>query len=72
VYAPIMAGAIMAGYESDGSTLYVGRASFAGDHMPAKVLPGKKAAYVSHDGGEHVIYQCEVICKSFFKNFVKI
>jgi hypothetical protein len=62
VTAPIMAGAVMAGYMSDGRTIYVGRANFAGDQLPAKVLSSKNTAYIGYGGVEHIIYNCEVIC----------
>jgi hypothetical protein len=60
VHAPIMADAIKAGHDSDGTSIYVGRAYYGGELIPAKVLPDKQAAYISYDGGEHLVFQCEV------------
>lgn len=45
--------AVTGGRDSDGSQIYVGRAFHAGDMLPAKVIPDKGVAYVSHNGEEH-------------------
>lgn len=40
------------GHDFDGHRIYVGRAFHEGDWLPAKVIPGKRAAYVSYNGEE--------------------
>jgi len=44
--------AVLGGRDTDGSLIYVGRASHEGEMIPAKVLPQKQAAYVCHNGLE--------------------
>jgi len=44
---------VAGGRDSDGSTIYVGRAFHEGDMLPAKVIPDKGVAYVCHNGEEH-------------------
>uniref|UniRef100_A0A1I8M5Y8 Uncharacterized protein n=1 Tax=Musca domestica TaxID=7370 RepID=A0A1I8M5Y8_MUSDO len=53
--------AVVGGYDSDGDTIYIGRAEFAGDLLPAKVIPAKGKAYVCYDGKEYEIETCEVL-----------
>ncbi|XP_055859194.1 uncharacterized protein LOC129921410 [Episyrphus balteatus] len=43
-------GAVVGGHDTDGSTIYVGRAHHDGEHLPCKVVPGKQSAYVSWGG----------------------
>uniref|UniRef100_A0A1I8NTG7 Uncharacterized protein n=1 Tax=Stomoxys calcitrans TaxID=35570 RepID=A0A1I8NTG7_STOCA len=52
-YAPLPPQAVVGGYDSDGSTIYVGRSFHEGDCIPTKVIPSKRAAYVSWAGAEH-------------------
>ncbi|ETN61198.1 hypothetical protein AND_007147 [Anopheles darlingi] len=61
-HAPVPPGAILAGNDSDGSPIYVGRAYHEGDQLPAKVLPTKQIAYVSHNGMEIPKHSFEVLC----------
>ncbi|XP_055610842.1 uncharacterized protein LOC129757595 [Uranotaenia lowii] len=51
------------GQDSDGCTIYVGRAHHSGDLLPAKVIPAKNAAYVAYGGGEHFVDGFEVLCQ---------
>jgi co-chaperonin GroES (HSP10) len=44
--------AVIAGTDSDGTVIYVGRAHHEGDFLPAKVILGKQAAYVAYGGQE--------------------
>uniref|UniRef100_A0A8W7PYF2 DUF3421 domain-containing protein n=1 Tax=Anopheles coluzzii TaxID=1518534 RepID=A0A8W7PYF2_ANOCL len=44
--------AVYGGNDQDGSPIYIGRAYHEGDQLPAKVIPSKQAAYVSHNGME--------------------
>ncbi|SPP83275.1 uncharacterized protein LOC117585296 [Drosophila guanche] len=44
--------AVVAGHDSDGDTIYVGRAFYNNDMLPAKVIPNKGKAYVAYAGAE--------------------
>lgn len=44
--------AVLGGRDSDGTQMYVGRATHDGAILPCKVLPSKQAAYVSTNGLE--------------------
>lgn len=52
--------AIQGGTDMDGSKIYIGLSKFQGDELPAKVIPEKKAAYVSHGGKEHSVKEYKV------------
>lgn len=52
--------AVQGGFDSDGTTIYVGRAFHEGDWIPAKVIPEKNIAYVAYGGQEHPKYEYEV------------
>ncbi|XP_020292377.1 natterin-3-like [Pseudomyrmex gracilis] len=56
--------AVVGGRDSDGSTIYVGRAYHEGDMLPAKVIPDKNVAYVCHNGEEHPKDEFEILCQS--------
>uniref|UniRef100_T1H389 DUF3421 domain-containing protein n=1 Tax=Megaselia scalaris TaxID=36166 RepID=T1H389_MEGSC len=53
--------AFLAGHDSDGTPIYVGRAYHSGDILPAKVVPSKNKAYVAFGGVEHEKYDIEVL-----------
>ncbi|KAM7348611.1 uncharacterized protein ACRADG_007888 [Cochliomyia hominivorax] len=53
--------AVVAGHDSDGDTIYVGRAEYSGDLLPAKVIPNKGKAYVSYGGQEVEVDSYEVL-----------
>lgn len=55
-----------AGNDSDGSPIYVGRAHFSGDQLPAKVIPSKNYASVAYNGAEHSVGNYEVNWKMYF------
>lgn len=55
-------GAVRAGRDKDGGALFVGRAYFETDILPAKIVPNHGAAYVSFDGQEHQVMHYEVLC----------
>ncbi|KAL7738623.1 hypothetical protein ACLKA6_006916 [Drosophila palustris] len=57
----IVPGTILAGHDSDGDAIYVGRAYHEGDLLPAKVIPNKSCAYVPYGGHEHVKYDFELL-----------
>jgi len=56
----IPAYAVLAGHDADGGPIYVGRAHFKSDLLPAKVVPNHHTAYVSIDGSEHRVENYEV------------
>jgi hypothetical protein len=56
----IPAYAVLAGHDADGGPIYVGRARFRSDLLPAKVVPNHHTAYVSFAGSEHRIEKYEV------------
>lgn len=58
--------AVRAGQDSDGTVIYVGRAQHEGDLIPCKVLPTKRAAYVSYSGKEVSVGSYEVLTGSGF------
>lgn len=55
IHAPIPLNAILAGHDSDGSRIFVGRTYFQGDQIPCKIIPGKAAAFISNNGAEHYV-----------------
>uniref|UniRef100_A0A8D8FF74 (northern house mosquito) hypothetical protein n=1 Tax=Culex pipiens TaxID=7175 RepID=A0A8D8FF74_CULPI len=57
---------VYAGNDQDGSPIFVGRAFHEGDQLPAKVLPSKQAAYVSHNGCEIFKSHFEVLSGTGF------
>lgn len=52
-YSSVPMDAVLAGHDTDGSAIYVGRAYHEGDLIPAKVIPSKNIAYVPHGGIEN-------------------
>lgn len=59
-YSGVPVGAVVAGHDVDGATIYVGRAFHGGDSIPAKVIPSKKVAYIPHGGQEIAKYEYQV------------
>ncbi|KAF2884505.1 hypothetical protein ILUMI_21679 [Ignelater luminosus] len=55
--------AVQGGRDSDGSIIYVGKTRYMGDELPCKVIPQKRAAYVSHNCREHQVSSFEVLCQ---------
>lgn len=55
--------AVVAGHESDGSQIFIGRAYHMGDLLPAKIVPSKKIAFVSYGGQEVPVRDVEVLCQ---------
>jgi len=49
------------GRDSDGSVIFVGRALYNGLNLPAKVIPSKRACYVSYAGAEVFVENFEVL-----------
>jgi hypothetical protein len=56
----IPAYAVLAGHDRDGGPIYVGRANFKSDLVPAKVVPNHRTAYVSFAADEHRVANYEV------------
>ncbi|KAF7282152.1 hypothetical protein GWI33_003118 [Rhynchophorus ferrugineus] len=56
--------ALYAGYEADGSKMYVGRAYHEGDWIPAKVIPDKNIASVCYGGAEHLKDEYQILLAS--------
>lgn len=54
------------GNDSDGTPMYVGRAFHEGDQIPAKVMPSKQAAYISHNGMEIFKHNYEILSGTGF------
>lgn len=59
--------ALEGGYDIDGERIYVGRAFYEGDWLPAKIIPGKNAAYVCWGGQEVFVDRFEVSFHIFLK-----
>lgn len=55
-------GAIVAGYDSDGSTIYVGRVMYEGNQLPAKVIPKKHLCHTQFNGAEIEMSSYEALC----------
>lgn len=60
--AGVPQGAVFAGNDSDGSQIYIGRATHEGDIIPAKVIPSKQVAYICFNGLEIAKHQFEILC----------
>ena len=55
-------GAVLAGYDSDRSPIYVGRVMYEGNQLPAKVIPRKKLCHTQHNGEEIEMISYEALC----------
>ncbi|XP_055387528.1 uncharacterized protein LOC129616083 [Condylostylus longicornis] len=66
-YSEVPSDAVLAGSDSDGDPIYVGRARHADDLLPAKVIPNKRKAYVSYDGEELEKYEYEILCGDLYQ-----
>ncbi|XP_026467214.1 uncharacterized protein LOC113370734 [Ctenocephalides felis] len=55
---------VLAGRDSDGTEIYVGRSLYQGDVVPAKVIPNKSAAYISYNGVEVPVNNFEILVRS--------
>jgi hypothetical protein len=65
-YGTVPPNALHGGRDADGHPIFVGRAYHEGDLIPAKVIPGKNAAYVAHNGEEHQVEEYQILCKQQF------
>jgi len=56
----VPAHAVPGGRDHDGGPIYVGRARFSSDLLPAKIIPNQRTAFVSFAGKEHRVANYEV------------
>jgi hypothetical protein len=56
----VPARAVLGGRDKRGASIYVGRARFSSELLPAKVVPNHRTAYVSFAGREHRVANYEV------------
>lgn len=61
--------AVVAGQDTDGSVIYVGRGCHAGDLIPAKAIPSRNIAYVPYGCYEHDVTNYHVSVKYFNKKY---
>ena len=62
----IPARAVLGGRDESGGPIYIGRARFSSDLLPAKVVPNYRTAYVSFAGKEYRIANYEVKAATAF------
>lgn len=62
--APAPKAALLAGHDSDGSPIYLGRVMYEGNQLPAKVIPRKKICHTSHQGKELALSSYEALCNA--------
>ena len=48
--------AVVCGKDTDGSTIYVGKAFHAGIYLPAKIIPSKKSCYIGESWLSVIIF----------------
>ena len=65
-YGGVPSTALSGGEDIDGHQIYVGRAFFKNDWIPAKVIPGRNVAYVAYAGKEHHVDRFQVLCEQRF------
>ncbi|KAJ8913705.1 hypothetical protein NQ315_007422 [Exocentrus adspersus] len=53
---------LIGGIDVDGDLIYVGKARYKDDWLPAKVVAGKLKAYVSYGGKEIALNKCKLLC----------
>ncbi|KAL1403809.1 hypothetical protein pipiens_001758 [Culex pipiens pipiens] len=62
IYQDVPGDAVRAGHDQDGSPIFVGRAALNETlTLPAKIIPDKQAAYVSHNGSELSVTHFEIL-----------
>ncbi|XP_023024558.2 uncharacterized protein [Leptinotarsa decemlineata] len=66
-YGRIPSTALPGGVDVDGEEIFVGRAFHEGDWLPAKVIPGKRIAYVCYNGAEVGVERFQVLCEQRFE-----
>lgn len=55
-------GAILAGSDSDGAPIYLGRVTYQGNQLPAKIIPRKHQCRTCHNGKEIEVASYEALC----------
>lgn len=55
--------AIKGSENKDGTVVYVGRALFNGDWLPAKIIPHHSSAFISWNGTEIALKGCEAMVR---------
>ncbi|XP_030761912.1 natterin-4-like, partial [Sitophilus oryzae] len=64
--SPFPSSAVLGGSDVDGQPIYVGRAYHDGDWIPAKIVPGRRSAYLSYAGKEICVSKYQVLCEQKF------
>lgn len=54
--------ALHVGHDVDGSQIYLGRAQYQNELLPAKVIPSRSAAFISYGGQEIAVHNVEILC----------
>lgn len=57
-------GALLAGKDSDGAAIYLGRVYRFGLHLPAKVIPSKRMCHTGDEGLEFEMTEYEALCNA--------
>ncbi|XP_068146853.1 natterin-3-like [Drosophila tropicalis] len=61
VNSPLPPNAFFAGQDGDGAEMFVGRAIFESEILPVKIVPRRREAYVTCEGGEYLVKRYEVL-----------
>ncbi|XP_016988944.1 uncharacterized protein LOC108051365 [Drosophila rhopaloa] len=59
--------AVVAGHDADGDTIFIGRAFYCNDMLPAKIIPNKGKAYVAYANQEVELENYEVLSGSNYE-----
>lgn len=62
--SPLPKGAIIGGYDKDGAPTYVGRVTYQGNQLPAKIIPRRKMCRTSYKGKEIDMSSYEALCNT--------
>lgn len=57
-------GAVLAGYEKDGSPTFVGRVVYQGNQLPAKLVPRRNLCHTCHNGKTIEMESYEALCNA--------
>lgn len=57
-------GAVLAGYEKDGSPTFVGRVVYQGNQFPAKLVPRRNLCHTCHNGKTIEVESYEALCNA--------
>ncbi|KAL1472450.1 hypothetical protein MTO96_039318 [Rhipicephalus appendiculatus] len=53
--------AVPGGDDTKGDVAYIGRATYADEVIPGKVVPSRGYCYIPHGGAEHLFRDCQVL-----------